>query len=167
MFLYFSLKLNANERLLYLLFSSTDRWAGRADEAAAFADPNVCWTEEIGFNNVVYLVFEIKVVSQIVSPKLNLVFRSCQPACVCFLRISEVSLCLLILFPYLWLSTLCASFSYVFNFWLSWSFFFVCFSSGRKCRNSATRDVQLSLSLCVSCKCCGPCCAAICSFIQS
>lgn len=166
MFLYFSLKLNANERLLYLLFSSTDRWAGRADEAAAFADPNVCWTEEIWQTTLLNPVFEIKVVvlSQIVSPKLNLVSRSCQPACVCFLRIS---LYLLILFPYLWDSTLCASFIYVFNFWLSWSYFFVCFSSGKKCQNSATRDVQLSLSLCVFCKCCGPCCAAICSFIES
>lgn len=63
--------------------------------------------------------------------------------------------------------SMCLFFSYIFNFWLSWSYFFVCFSSGKKCQNSATRDVQLSLSLCVFFKCCGPCCAAICSFIQS
>lgn len=66
---------------------------------------------------------------------------------VCFLRIS---LYLLILFPYLWDSTLCASFTYVLNFWLSWSYFFCLLFLWKKNAKIQQQEMFSSLYLCVS-----------------
>lgn len=165
MFLYFSLKLNANERLLYLLFHRSMSW--KSWWSCSFRWSKCLLDRRNMINNIVESCFWNQGCCS---------FPDCFSQTESGLQKLPTSLCLLspyffVPFNFVPLSvrfySMCL-FYLCFEFLVKLKLFFLfAFPLEKKCQNSATRDVQLSLSLCVFCKCCGPCCAAICSFIES